>query len=155
MIDITNLTLGNSTSQTQTPEMPDVFSPPSMLYDTRPTQKSEQWRLSESISKLTLRLHRMPWGVKTTCFKAPGVSLGGSGVSIGGVRSLRVLHLQNQHSVDNMREGEALVVSGWSSTIRLPKTHSAHRKTSTQTTNFWGSMLGFRGIPRVMFGDSI
>ena len=31
----------------------------------------------------------MSWGVKTTCFKAPGVSLGGSGVSIGGVRSLR------------------------------------------------------------------
>ena len=33
----------------------------------------------------------MSWGVKTTCFKAPAVSLGGSGVSIGGVRSLRVL----------------------------------------------------------------
>ena len=32
----------------------------------------------------------MSWGVKTTSFKAPGVSLGGSGVSIGGVRSLRV-----------------------------------------------------------------
>ena len=64
-------------------------------------------------------------------------------------------HLQNQHSVDNMREGEALVLSGWKSTIRLPKMHSAHRKTSTQTTNFWGSMLGFRAIPRVMFGDSI
>ena len=32
----------------------------------------------------------MSWGVKTTCFKAPGVSLGGSGVSIGGVRILRV-----------------------------------------------------------------
>ena len=32
----------------------------------------------------------MSWGVKSTCFKAPGVSLGGSGVSIGGVRSLRV-----------------------------------------------------------------
>ena len=37
-----------------------------------------------------LRLHGMSWGVKTTCFKALGVSLGGSGVSIGGVRSLRV-----------------------------------------------------------------
>ena len=37
----------------------------------------------------TLRLHGMSWGVKTTCFKAPGVSLGGSGVSIGGVRILR------------------------------------------------------------------
>ena len=43
------------------------------------------------LSKTTLRLHRMSWGVKTTCFKAPGVSLGGSGVSIGGVRSLRVI----------------------------------------------------------------
>ena len=31
----------------------------------------------------TLRLHGMSWGVKTTCFKAPGFSLGGSGVSIG------------------------------------------------------------------------
>ena len=39
---------------------------------------------------VTLRLHGMPWGVKPTCFKAPGVSLGGSGVSIGGVRILRV-----------------------------------------------------------------
>ena len=38
----------------------------------------------------SLRLHGMSWGVKTTCFKAPGVSLGRSGVSIGGVRSLRV-----------------------------------------------------------------
>jgi len=34
----------------------------------------------------------MSWGVKTTCFEAPGVSLGGSGVSIGGVRILRVVH---------------------------------------------------------------
>ena len=41
------------------------------------------------INSTALRLHRMSWGVKTTCFKAPGVSLGGSGVSIGGVRSLR------------------------------------------------------------------
>ena len=38
-----------------------------------------------------LRLHGMSWVVKTTCFKAPGMSLGGSGVSIGGVRSLRVV----------------------------------------------------------------
>ena len=37
-----------------------------------------------------LRLHGMSWGVKTTCFKAPGVSLGGFGVSIEGVRILRV-----------------------------------------------------------------
>ena len=38
---------------------------------------------------LTLRILGMSWGVKTACFKAPGVSLGGSGVSIGGVRILR------------------------------------------------------------------
>ena len=31
------------------------------------------------------------WGVKTTCLEAPGVSLGGSGVFIGG--SLRVIPL--------------------------------------------------------------
>ena len=33
-----------------------------------------------------------PWdvmGVKTTCLEAPAVSLGGSGVSLGGVRSLK------------------------------------------------------------------
>ena len=41
----------------------------------------------------TLRLHGMSWGVKTTCFKAPGMSLGGSGVSIGGVRILRVVDI--------------------------------------------------------------
>ncbi len=40
----------------------------------------------------TLRLLGMPWGVKTTCLEAPGVSLGGSGVSIGGVGSLRAFH---------------------------------------------------------------
>ena len=41
---------------------------------------------------ISLRLHGMSWAVKTTCFKAPGVSLG-SGVSIGGVRSLRdIIH---------------------------------------------------------------
>ena len=38
----------------------------------------------------TLRILGMSWGVKTTCFEAPGVSLGGSGVSIGGVGILRV-----------------------------------------------------------------
>ena len=38
---------------------------------------------------ITLRLLGMSWGVKTTCLEAPGVSLGGSGVSIGGVGSLR------------------------------------------------------------------
>ena len=35
----------------------------------------------------------MSWGVKTTYFKAPGMSLGGSGVSIGGVRSLRDIYI--------------------------------------------------------------
>ena len=39
----------------------------------------------------------MSWGVKTTCFKAPGVSLGGSGVSIGGVRILRAGQSQKRH----------------------------------------------------------
>ena len=34
-----------------------------------------------------------PWDVMgcQTCFEAPGVSLGGSGVSIGGVRILRAM----------------------------------------------------------------
>ncbi len=41
------------------------------------------------IKATTLRLLGMSWGVKTTCLEAPGVSLGGSGVSIGGVGSLR------------------------------------------------------------------
>ena len=49
------------------------------------------WKETTSKISYTLRLHGMSWGVKTTCFKAPGVSLGGSGVSIGGVRSLRVV----------------------------------------------------------------
>ena len=40
----------------------------------------------------TLRILGMSWGVKITCFEAPGVSLGGSGVSIGGVRILRAAH---------------------------------------------------------------
>ncbi len=42
-----------------------------------------------SVILTTLRILGMSWGVKTTCFEAPGVSLGGSGVSIGGVRILR------------------------------------------------------------------
>ena len=41
---------------------------------------------------ISLRLLGMSWGVKTTCLEAPGVSLGGSGVSIGGVRSLRDIY---------------------------------------------------------------
>ncbi len=43
------------------------------------------------VQYITLRLREMSWGVKTTCLEAPGVSLGGSGVSIGGVGSLRVV----------------------------------------------------------------
>ena len=43
-----------------------------------------------AIKRLTLRILGMSWGVKTTCFEGAGVSLGGSGVSIGGVRILRV-----------------------------------------------------------------
>ena len=38
----------------------------------------------------SLRILGMSWGVKNTLFEAPGVSLGGSGVSIGGVKILRV-----------------------------------------------------------------
>ena len=41
----------------------------------------------------------MSWGVKTTCCKALGVSLGGSGVSIGGVRSLRVVSYSNHPAI--------------------------------------------------------
>ena len=37
----------------------------------------------------TVRILQMSWGVKTTCFEAPGVSLGGSGVSIRGVKIVR------------------------------------------------------------------
>ena len=37
----------------------------------------------------TLRILGMSWGVNNPCFEAPGMSLGGSGVSIGGVRILR------------------------------------------------------------------
>ena len=61
---------------------------PSLFGEASPRWES-WWK--KTPTQTTLRLHRMSWGVKTTCFKAPGVSLGGSGVSIGGVRSLRVL----------------------------------------------------------------
>ena len=40
-----------------------------------------------------LRILGVSWGVKTTCFEAPGVSLGGSGVSIGGVKIVRELYI--------------------------------------------------------------
>ena len=38
-----------------------------------------------------LRILGMSWGVKNTFFEAPGVSLGGSGVSMGGVKNLRAI----------------------------------------------------------------
>ena len=40
-------------------------------------------------SQVTLRILGMSWGVKNTFFEASGVSLGGSGVSIGGVKIFR------------------------------------------------------------------
>ena len=45
----------------------------------------------------TLRILGMSWGVKKTFFEAPGVSLGGSGVSIGGVRILWVVNIYQSH----------------------------------------------------------
>ena len=54
----------------------------------------------------------MSWGVKTvktTCFKATGVSLGGSGVSIGGVRSLRAIHFQK----NRQRTKRKVLRLGW------------------------------------------
>ena len=53
-------------------------------------EKGEKGRHPLTIS---LRILGMSWGVKTTCLEAPGVSLGGSGVSIGGVRSLRDIYI--------------------------------------------------------------
>ena len=41
------------------------------------------------VISVALRILGMSWGVKTTCFEAPRVSLGGSGVSIGRFRILR------------------------------------------------------------------
>ena len=42
--------------------------------------------LETAENEYALRILGMPWGVKNTCFEIPGVSLGGFGVSIGGVR---------------------------------------------------------------------
>ena len=47
-------------------------------------------KLANTTSKSDYRFPKAPWDVMG-CFKAPGVSLGGSGVSIGGVRILRVV----------------------------------------------------------------
>ena len=43
------------------------------------------------VAYFALRILGMSWGVKNTFFEAPGVSLGGSGVSIGGVKMVRVM----------------------------------------------------------------
>ena len=58
------------------------------LHD-RMSEERVKWYPKQNIS-CTLRILGMSWGVKNTCFEAPGVSLGGSGVSIWGVRILRV-----------------------------------------------------------------
>ena len=47
-----------------------------------------------SVFSITPRILGMSWGVKNTFFEAPGVSLGGSGVSIGGVKILRVREIR-------------------------------------------------------------
>ena len=47
---------------------------------------------SSSEFQLSLRILGMSWGVKTTCFEAPEVSLGGYGVSIGGGDGFLGLH---------------------------------------------------------------
>ena len=62
-----------------------IFTRPSILPKRHWTKTSETVSLKEKGPKT-------PWdvmGVKTTCLEAPGVSLGGSGVSIGGFRILR------------------------------------------------------------------
>ena len=41
--------------------------------------------------RYSLRILGMSWGIKTTCFEVWGVSLGGSGVSKGGVKSVRAV----------------------------------------------------------------
>ena len=56
-------------------------------------QKSHWWIIGASSAKwLTLGdyIFGMSRGVKNTFIEAPGVSLGGSGVSIGGFKILRV-----------------------------------------------------------------
>ncbi len=62
-----------------------IFTRPSILPKRHWTKTRETVSLKEKGPKT-------PWdvmGVKTTCLEAPGVSLGGSGVSIGGFRILR------------------------------------------------------------------
>ncbi len=58
----------------------------------------------------TLRILGMSWGVETTCFEAPGVSLGGSGVSIGGFRILRVRYIRCN---TNMNHQENHLAKDW------------------------------------------
>ncbi len=61
-----------------------------------------------------LRLLRMSRGVKTTCLEAPGVSLGGSGVSIGGVGSLRVVHKFDSSSSRRNNNTDTRMTTCWS-----------------------------------------
>ena len=71
--------------------IPPKMLPPSWyvtLWRFQHFWRSHRYRKKKTV---TLRLLGMSWGVKTTCLEAPGVSLGGSGVSIGGVGSLRAL----------------------------------------------------------------
>ena len=52
--------------------------------------------LGSPTSRVALRILGMSWGIKTTCFEAPrGVMNGGSGVSLGGVKIVRVNHFSN------------------------------------------------------------
>ena len=57
----------------------------------------------------------MSWDVKTTCFEAPWVWLGGSGVSIGGVRILRVK--DNCQLQGDLQHGSSLTVVIFSDAI--------------------------------------
>ena len=52
----------------------------------------------------TLRILGMSWGVKNTFFEAPVVSLGGSGVSIGGVKILSVVYIIPISTINRPRD---------------------------------------------------
>ena len=61
----------------------------------------------------TLRILGMSWGLKTTCFEAPGVSLGGSGVSIGGFRILREVLVVPVTDHDGSMGRRYIYLHGW------------------------------------------
>ena len=70
--------------------MGSLSTHPKPIQATRPVlELRKHCRSSERIF-FALRILGMSWGVKNTFIEAPGVSLGGSGVSIGGVKILRV-----------------------------------------------------------------